>query len=247
MVGLEKRRAFNADTGEVRLPLPDDFDHFCNSENGYAYFKNIDVRELDETIGDLDGLIKDTEAMIVTELEDDILDHETDLRETFLALSELDCVIAFAEAAKEKRYTRPVILDNNDGIVRIKNGRHPLQEILVETDFIPNGTNIDPARRVNVVTGPNFSGKSCYARQVGVLVYLAHLGCFLPCDAAEISIFDEIFAQFSAIETCAVPQSSFQLDLTQMGTILRRSTSKSLVLVDEFGKGKGMQYRLEGN
>lgn len=226
------------ETRELRLSLPQDFTHVCNSENGYAYFKNTDMTELDNTIGDLDGMIKDTESTIVSELEDDILDHETDLRDTFLALSELDCVIALAEAAKDKNYTRPAILDNRDAIIRITNGRHPLQEILVEADFIPNDTDINPRKRVNIVTGPNFSGKSCYARQVGVLVYMAHIGSFLPCDGAQISIFHQIFAHFSSVETCAVPQSSFQLDLTQMGTILRRSTSRSLVLVDEFGKGK---------
>lgn len=66
---------------------------------------------------------------------------------------------------------------------------------------------------------------------------MAHVGAYLPCEAAHVSLFDQIFAQFSTVETCAVPQSSFQLDLTQMGTILRRSTAKTLVLVDEFGKG----------
>ena len=80
-------------------------------------------------------------------------------------------------------------------------------------------------------------GKAAIPRQVGILVYMAHIGCFLPCDSATISITDQILARISTVETCAVPQSSFQLDLTQMGAILRRSTQFSLVLIDEFGKG----------
>jgi DNA mismatch repair protein MSH5 len=240
-------RVFSRDTGDFKMPLPPDFNHEFNHEDGLAFFKNSDMRTLDNEIGDLDALIKDKESMIVVELEENILDQELDLQDTFLALSELDCIISFAYVAKENNYIRPELLpapgENSSnqgfsGIVRIKNGRHPLQEILVDDgDFIPNDTDINLQKRVNVVTGPNFSGKSCYARQVGILVYMAQIGAFLPCDAAQISIFDQIFAQFSRVETCAVPQSSFQLDVTQMGNILRKSTSRSLVLLDEFGKG----------
>ena len=235
-----------ADNGESQ-PLPPDFSHVCDNEDGLSYLKNEEMLLLDQDPGDLDGMIKDEEALIVSHLEDEILDEENDLRETFLALSELDCIISFAIVAKDRNYIRPSILplresgapDEEDSqVVAIRNGRHPLQEILVDGDFIPNDTDISDEKRVNVVTGPNFSGKSCYCRQVGVLVYMAHIGSFLPCEAAQVSLFDQIFAQFSTVETCAVPQSSFQLDLTQMGTILRRSTPRTLVLVDEFGKGK---------
>lgn len=222
--------------------LPPDFSYVFLQENE-AYFKNSDMRGLDEEIGDLDAFIKDTEGMIVSELEEDILDCESELRSTFEAFAILDCLIAFASCAIDLNFVRPVIIESggdgdssaNDGIF-IENGRHPLQELIVDNDFIPNDTHIDQSRRINVVTGPNFSGKSCYTRQVGILVYMAHIGCFLPCDSARISITDQILARISSVETCAVPQSSFQLDLTQMAAILNRSTSKSLVLVDEFGK-----------
>jgi DNA mismatch repair protein MSH5 len=250
LVAIEKRRVFHHVTGEVRLQLSPDFEHVCDSDDGYSYFKNEDMVYLDNTIGDLDGLIKDEEALIVKALEDDILDQESELRDTFLALSELDCILSFAIIAKDRAYVRPTILpqqQDSNTIVRVKNGRHPLQEILVEGKFIPNRIDIDGEKRVNVVTGPNFSGKSCYARQVGVLVYMAQIGSFLPCETAQLSVVDNIFAQFSSVETCTVPQSSFQLDLTQMGSILRRATPKSLVLIDEFGKGelqKGPAYSI---
>jgi len=206
--------------------------------------------------------IKDTEAMIVAELEEDILDCETELRATFNTLADLDCILAFANCAETLKFVRPEIVPAVENCIQIRNGRHPLQEYIIETEFIANNTSADASNRVNVITGPNFSGKSCYARQVGILVFLAHIGCFIPCEEARISITDQILARFSSVETCSVPQSSFQLDLTQMGSILRRATPHSLVvsqsiltntkratwsltislsfivqIIDEFGKG----------
>jgi len=248
-VGAKKDRVFGASSGQQNLLLPLGFTFFVdNDDDGITYFKNKEMKKLDQIFGDPDAVIKDTESMIVSELEDDILDQEIDLRDTYLALSELDCIIAFAQVAKERNFVRPHILpaSSQDGaapgqqaenVIKIRNGRHPLQEVLVDREFIPNDTDIRLNKRVNIVTGPNFSGKSCYARQVGVLVYMAHIGSFLPCDSANISLFDQILAYFSSVGSCAVPQSSFQFDLTQMGNILRRSTPMSLVLIDEFGKG----------
>jgi MutS domain V len=248
--------------------LTNDF-KFIFTEAGKSFFKNADVRDLDESIGDLDAVstvalrvdrnnvhvksskntsspccptdrfdhvllftkyIKDTEALILAELEDDILDCECELRGTFNALAELDCILAFSDCAINNKYVRPEVVPAVDNCIQILNGRHPLQEIVMDTEFIPNNTYADASNRVNIITGPNFSGKSCYARQVGVLAFMAHIGCFIPCDAARISILDQILARFSSVETCAVPQSSFQLDLTQMGSILRRTTPNSLVV-----------------
>ena len=216
--------------------LPDDFVHIFNQDEE-AYFKTPEMRELDEDVGDLYGLIRDMESMIVADLEECILESEADLRESFKALSELDCILAFAGIAFDNNFCRPRMVDASVNSIHIKGGRHPLQEIITAREFVSNDVCIDQEDRVNVITGPNFSGKSCYLRQVGVLVYMAHIGSFLPCQEATISIVDQILAHISSIETCAVPQSSFQLDLTHMASILLRCTSRSLVLIDEFGKG----------
>jgi len=198
----------------------------------------MDMRQLDESIGDLYAYIKDIETLIVAELEDDILDREAELRDTFNALADLDCILAFAGCAVDLHYVRPQVVAADEYCIQISNGRHPLQEIISDNEFIANDAFVDKSNRVNVITGPNFSGKSCYARQVGVLVYMAHIGAFIPCDGAQISVTEQILTQFSSVETCAVPQSSFQLDLSQMGSIMRRASPASLVLIDEFGKGK---------
>lgn len=219
-----------------QIELPPDFAHIFN-QDGEAYFKNTEMRELDSSIGDLDGMIKDTEIMIVTELEESILDSENELRESFNAISELDCILAFADCAVDLNLTRPEMTDADSNHVYIKDGRHPLQEIITDSEFIPNDVAIDENDRLIIVTGPNYSGKSCYLRQVGLLVYMAHIGSFINCKGARISLTDQICARLSETETCAVPQSSFQLDLTRMASILLKCSSRSLVLIDEFGKG----------
>jgi DNA mismatch repair protein MSH5 len=143
--------------------LPDDFEPVFTEEK--TYFKNEDMRLLDRNIGDLDAYIKDTETLLVAELEDDILDSETELRETFNALADLDCILSFASCAADLNCVRPEVVPAAEHCIFITRGRHPLQELIIDTPFVPNDTDVDVSRRVNLITGPNFSGKSCYARQ----------------------------------------------------------------------------------
>ena len=235
LVSIDKRQHAHDEATNSFPTTPDDFDFVFIQDND-AFFKNSDMNQLDEEIGDLDAFIKDTEALIVSDLEEDILECESELRSTFSALADLDCILSLAWCAADLNFVKPEIV-TDAGVIDIENGRHPLSELIVNDEYIPNDTAIDDTNRVMVVTGPNFSGKSCYARQVGVLVYLAHVGSYLPCDRARISIFDQILVNFGDVETCAVPQSTFQRDLTQIAGIFHRSTPKTLVLIDEFGKG----------
>ncbi|KAL7495545.1 hypothetical protein ACHAWT_005512 [Skeletonema menzelii] len=237
LVSIDKRQHAHDEATNSFPSIPDDFD-FVFVQDDDAFFKNSDMNQLDEEIGDLDAFIKDTEALIVSDLEEDILECESELRSTFSALADLDCILSLAGCAADLNFVKPEIISDFNGVIDIENGRHPLQELIVNDEFIPNDTSMDETNRVLVVTGPNFSGKSCYARQVGVLVYLAHVGSYLPCDSARISVFDQILVNFGDVETCAVPQSTFQRDLTQIAGIFHRSTPNTLVLIDEFGKGK---------
>ena len=107
----------------------------------------------------------------MADLEDNILDFDSQIRNTFIALSELDCILAFANCATDLKYVRPEVVPAAENCIQIVNGRHPLQEIVLETEFVANNTCVDSSNRVNIITGPNFSGKSCYARQVGMLVF----------------------------------------------------------------------------
>ncbi len=217
--------------------MPDDFE-FVFLQDNEAFFKSDEMNQLDEEIGDLDAFIKDTEALIVSDLEEEVLECESELRSTFSALADLDCIISLAGCALDLNFVRPDIVGADEGVIEIRNGRHPLQELIVDDEFIPNDTMMNKNSHVMIVTGPNFSGKSCYARQVGVLVYLAHIGSYIPCDSAKISVMDQIMVNFGDLETCSVPQSTFQRDMTQMAGIIHKVTPNTLVLIDEFGKGK---------
>ena len=122
-------------------------------------------------------------------------------------------------------------------MIYAKEVRHPLLEVVSDRDFVPNDIRIDEQDRVLVVTGPNYSGKSCYLRQIGLLVYMAHIGSFVPASQATISITDQIFARFSSYETWSRPQSGFQQECTEIASVFQKATPKSLVLLDEVGKG----------
>ena len=203
--------------------------------SSYAYFKNSTLRDADNEIGDIYCNIIDCENGIIRDLEKEILFNEKPLALVLESLAELDCFISLAMAAHDLNFSEPRLVEEN--IVEIKDGRHPIQELCVP-QFIPN--DIDISERsgfVKFITGPNFSGKSVLIKQVGLIVFLAHVGSFVPAKSAVIGITDRIFTRISSRETVSVHQSSFFLDCAQMANMVKNTTPKSLLLIDEFGKG----------
>jgi DNA mismatch repair protein MSH5 len=193
------------------------------------------MREVDHQIGDVYCNIIDAENSIIRMLEKNVLEKERGIVSIVKIIARLDCLLSLASAAQDFRFSRPQLFDEN--ILIIEDGRHPLQEMCV-SQFIPNDTTISGSReRVKLITGPNFSGKSVYLKQVGIIVFLAHIGSFVPAKFAQVGIFDKIFTRISSRETVSVGQSSFFLDCRQMANMINNSTEKSLLLVDEFGKG----------
>jgi DNA mismatch repair protein MSH5 len=205
---------------------PPDFE-FTFEEAESMYFKSTEMFVLDDQEGDLDALIKDTESFLAAELEEDIIEHDLSLRNTFRGLSELDCILSLSTAAAELNFCRPEVVDD-ERVVLIENGRSPLQEIVTEHKYIPNDTAITTEHPIAMITGSNYSGKSCYMNQVGVILFLAQIGSFVPATRAKVGIADKILVRITSVETCSLPQSTFQIDLTQMGSILKQATEKSL-------------------
>jgi DNA mismatch repair protein MutS len=156
------------------------------------------------------------------------------LQRAALALAGLDVLGTHATQAEALGWSRPNFRDTPG--IRIRGGRHPVVETQVET-FIPNDLSLDPARRLLIVTGPNMGGKSTYMRQTAIIALFASCGLFVPAKSAEIGPLDAIFTRIGAADDLAGGRSTFMVEMTEAATILHRATSRSLVLIDEIGRG----------
>ncbi|XP_064970394.1 DNA mismatch repair protein MSH5-like isoform X1 [Musa acuminata AAA Group] len=197
------------------------------------FYHTPKTRELDNLLGDIYHKILDMERAIIRDLITRVLNFVPQLIKAVNFAAELDCILSLALIAHQNNYVRPILTE--DTFLDIKNGRHALQEMTVDT-FVPNDTKILDDGRINIITGPNYSGKSIYVKQVALVVYLSHIGSFIPADSATIGITDRIFCAMGN-KPMTTEQSTFMIDLHQVGMMLRQATSHSLCLMDEFGKG----------
>lgn len=204
------------------------------SQNNIVYFKHRLVRRLDSEIGDISSDIADIQKAILLGLEEEVVQCELDIVALYHTLAELDAYISLGEIAIQYNLVKPHIVE--DTILVIKGGRHLLQELTVDT-FIANDTFVSSDRNIALITGPNGSGKSIYLKQVGLITYLAHIGSFVPCEQAVIGLTDRIMTRISTDDSVSNPQSTFTMDLNQISKMLKFGTSRSLCLIDEFGKG----------
>ncbi|MBQ8507024.1 MAG: DNA mismatch repair protein MutS [Clostridia bacterium] len=158
------------------------------------------------------------------------------LQITSQALKTLDALLSLAQVAADNNYVRPGI--NDEGRYEIFGGRHPVVEDSIGREkFVPNDTALDGESRVMVITGPNMAGKSTYMRQVALIVLMAHMGSFVPADSAEIALTDRIFTRIGASDDLYGGQSTFMVEMSEMATILKFATEKSLLILDEVGRG----------
>jgi DNA mismatch repair protein MutS len=152
------------------------------------------------------------------------------------AIARLDCCCALARVAAEYDYCRPRI--TKSGKLKIVDGRHPIVERSMKDAFVPNSTELDDKdERIVILTGPNMAGKSTYMRQVALITLMAHIGSFVPAKQASIPITDRIFTRVGASDSLSTGQSTFMVEMTEMANILNNATSKSLLIIDEIGRG----------
>ncbi|MBW8189756.1 DNA mismatch repair protein MutS [Neiella marina] len=175
------------------------------------------------------------EKRLYEQLFDTILPHLEALQTLAGAIAELDVLQCFAERATTLNYTCPQ-LTSEPGI-HIEGGRHPVVEALNDEPFIANPLMITPAQRMLIVTGPNMGGKSTYMRQTALIVLLAHIGSYVPAEAATIGPIDRIFTRIGASDDLASGRSTFMVEMTETAAILNHATANSLVLMDEIGRG----------
>ncbi|VFQ66333.1 unnamed protein product [Cuscuta campestris] len=227
---------FNEKLDEEMQEKPPDFEFAFVDEDGDKkkfFYRTSKTRELDTLLGDIYHKILDMERAITRDLVSHVLQFEVPIHNAVNFAAELDCLLSLALVAYQNNYVRPTLTTKN--FLDIHNGRHLLQEMTVDT-FIPNDTKILDEGRVNIITGPNYSGKSIYVKQVALIVFLSHIGSFVPAEAATVGLTDRIFCATGS-KFMTAEQSTFMIDLHQVGMMLRHATPRSLCLLDEFGKG----------
>jgi DNA mismatch repair protein MutS len=167
-------------------------------------------------------------------LTEELNSHVPALQKTARALAQIDVLCGFAGISLKKNYARPQFVD--EALVEIQAGRHPVVEAQIE-NFIANDCRLSPARRLLLITGPNMGGKSTYMRQVALIALMAHIGSFVPAAAARIGPIDQIFTRIGAADDLAGGRSTFMVEMTESAAILHNATERSLVLMDEVGRG----------
>ncbi|MCD5411109.1 MAG: DNA mismatch repair protein MutS [Clostridiales bacterium] len=159
------------------------------------------------------------------------------LKSTARAVSKIDVLASFAQIALDNRYIKPIITEGTE--IKIESGRHPVVERMLDNDiFVPNDTIIDNEKfQISIITGPNMAGKSTYMRQVSLIVLMAQIGSFVPAYSAEIGVTDRIFTRVGASDDLSQGQSTFMVEMSEMANILNSATDKSLLILDEIGRG----------
>lgn len=201
-------------------------------------FITQELKEYEEKILSAGEKISLLEAQLFTEIRNKVVEYATDIQLNAAMIGILDVLLSFAETAEANKYIKPEL--NNSDKIEIQDGRHPVIEQLLAAGekYIPNDTLADSGQnQVLIITGPNMSGKSSYLRQVGLIVLLAQIGSFVPAKKAVIGICDKIFTRVGAMDNIARGESTFLIEMQESANILNNLTQKSLVLLDEVGRG----------
>lgn len=203
--------------------------------NAERYF-TAELKALEEQAVSAEEKCIDREIQIFSNIQDAVMSSLKKLQKDAELIAELDVLLSFARKSNKNGYVHPTI--NNNGIISIKNGRHPMVESNMKDAFNPNDINMDmQSNRALIITGPNMAGKSTYMRQTAIIVLMAHIGCFVPADSANICIVDRIFTRVGASDNLASGQSTFMVEMSEMACILNSATEKSLLILDEIGRG----------
>ena len=196
-----------------------------------------ELKELEDMILGAEDKLYALEYELYSEVRETIAGQVERIQQTAKAVAALDAFSSLALVAERNNYVRPKI--NEKGILDIKEGRHPVVERMIPNDmFIANDTYLDDKKhRISIITGPNMAGKSTYMRQTALIALMAQIGSFVPAESANICLSDRIFTRVGASDDLASGQSTFMVEMTEVANILRNATSKSLLILDEIGRG----------
>ncbi len=214
-------------------------DYFIRKQTltGSERFTTIELNQLSDLVLGAEDKLFHLEYELFTELRDKVGAEILRVQKMADYLADLDALASLSYVAVQNHYVRPHI--QNDGHIDIRNGRHPVVEKMIEEgQFIANDTHLDQdSNRIAVITGPNMAGKSTYMRQVALICLMAQIGSFVPADEADVSISDRIFTRVGASDDLAAGQSTFMVEMSEVANILRHATKRSLIIMDEIGRG----------
>ena len=223
-------------TNSYKELVPDEWIRKQTLANAERY-TTPELKKMEEDILGAEDKLFSLEYDLFTEIRDKIAAEVLRIQQTAKAVEKADAYSSMAVVAERNRYVRPVI--NENGVINIKNGRHPVVEQMIPNDmFVENDTYLDnESHRISIITGPNMAGKSTYMRQTALIVLMAQVGSFVPAEFAEIGIVDRIFTRLGGSDDLASGQSTFMVEMTEVANILRNATRNSLLILDEIGRG----------
>ena len=223
-------------TNSYRDLVPDYFTRKQTLANAERYI-TPELKELEDMILGAEDKLINLEYDLFCEVRNRIAAEVVRIQKTAKAVAKLDTFVSLAVVADQNNYCRPKI--NENGVIDIKDGRHPVVEKMMNNDmFIANDTYLDNGNnRISIITGPNMAGKSTYMRQTAFIVLMAQIGSFVPASSAKIGIVDRIFTRVGASDDLASGQSTFMVEMNEVANILRNATSNSLLVLDEIGRG----------
>lgn len=236
-VGFNKVFGYYIDISKSNLPLvPDDYIRKQTLVNNERYI-TPELKEKESLVLSAEAKINNIEYDIFKDIRASIEPYFARLQKASASVALLDVLTSLAEVASRYGYVKPIVDDSN--VIDIKDGRHPaVEQMIGEGLFVSNSTLLDTvSRSMLIITGPNMSGKSTYMRQTAIIVLMAQLGSFVPCESAHIGAVDRVFTRIGASDNLSYGQSTFYIEMSELANILRNATQRSLIILDEIGRG----------
>ena len=198
-------------------------------------FVTEELKELEVKILGAQERIFEIEYNLFMEVLEKLREFVMEVQMTSEKLSVLDCLLSFSVVSNKNNYIKPLF--NDEGIIELKDCRHPVVEMFGDIDFIPNNCSLSDKQRTMIITGPNMAGKSTYLRQVALCSLMAQVGCFVPASSARLCVVDRIFSRIGAYDDLVNKQSTFMVEMNETANILNNATENSLIILDEIGRG----------
>jgi DNA mismatch repair protein MutS len=216
--------------------VPPDYQRRQTTANAER-FVTPELKEYEEKILGAEERILDLEQLLLSDLRSKVAAEAARVQRAARAVAEADVLACFAEVAARNRYVRPAMTDSD--VLEIRGGRHPVVELTLRDErFVPNDTRLNCTEdQILIITGPNMAGKSTYLRQVALIALMAQMGSFVPADEAAVGVVDRVFTRVGASDDLATGQSTFMVEMTETANILHHATRRSLIVLDEIGRG----------